>query len=49
MTIRQATAVFGVGRRTVYNWIERGQVVVVRTPGGTIRMTKASLLAGARR
>jgi transposase len=35
MRIDKAAEFYGVGKRTVYNWIGRGKVQVKRNPGGS--------------
>lgn len=44
MSVDEVALFYGVARRTVYNWIEKGQFEIQRTPGGAIRchvLTKA--------
>lgn len=43
VTVKQAMKECEVTRRTVYNWVVRGQVQWVRTPGGPIRIYADSL------
>lgn len=43
VSIKQATQIVGVSRRTIYNWIDRGKVQYRRTAGGAIRIYPSSL------
>ena len=43
VNILQASAIAGVSRRTIYNWLAQGKLSTVRTPGGRIRIDRASL------
>lgn len=43
VSIKEATAIAGVSRRTIYNWIALGRLTYVRTAGGTIRIAPDSL------
>lgn len=43
LTINEAAIMRNVARRTIYNWIRKGLVVVKRTPSGRIRISKSSL------
>jgi excisionase family DNA binding protein len=43
ITIKEATALAGVSRRTVYNWLQNGRLDFVRTAGGSVRIVTASL------
>jgi hypothetical protein len=43
LTIQQAMKETGRSRRTMYNWISRGQVATIRDAGGHIRILASSL------
>jgi excisionase family DNA binding protein len=43
LSINQAADAAGVSRRTIYLWIGKGKLEVVRTAGGSIRIAPASL------
>jgi excisionase family DNA binding protein len=43
LSIQQATAVAGVSRRTIYNWLHAGKLTYKRTVGGSIRIFESSL------
>lgn len=43
LTIREAMALVGVSRRTIYNWLHAGKLQFVRTAGGSVRIYTASL------
>jgi excisionase family DNA binding protein len=43
ITIKQACALVGVSRRTIYNWMAKGRLDCVRTAGGNIRIYADSL------
>lgn len=43
VSITQAMALMGVTRRTVYNWLNKGKVAYVRTPGGRVRIVTETL------
>ena len=38
ISINKASALVGVSRRTIYNWIASGKVEYVRTAGGSVRI-----------
>lgn len=38
LTINDVCEILGVSRRTVYNWMAKGQLKFVRTPGGSRRI-----------
>ena len=40
----EVAAYYFVTTRTVYLWIENGKLVAVPTPGGSIRITRESVL-----
>ena len=42
-TIRQATQLVQVSRRTIYKWLEAGKVEARRTAGGQQRIRTATL------
>ena len=50
-TTKEAMALFGVSRLTLYRWIDAGKLDAVKTPGGHWRIPKdkaeALLSAGA--
>lgn len=43
VSIRQACALAGVSRRTIYNWLAAGKLEYVRTAGGSVRIFEDSL------
>jgi predicted site-specific integrase-resolvase len=43
LDINQVRAIFGVSRRTIYNWMAAGKVDWVTTPSGSRRIVTASL------
>jgi len=43
LTVNEAAARAGVSRRTIYNWIRKGQLPYKRTAGGGIRIDGESL------
>lgn len=43
VTIKQASELAGVSRRTLYNWMDRGKIEFVRTAGGNRRIYEDSL------
>ncbi len=43
VTIAQACGIAGVSRRTIYNWLKAGRLVVQRTAGGAVRIERTSL------
>lgn len=43
VSIKQACAIAGVSRRTIYTWLHAGKLEYVRTAGGRIRIVPASL------
>lgn len=43
VTVNEATAIAGVSRRTIYNWIASKRVRVSRAPGGSLRIDADSL------
>lgn len=43
VTILEASALAGVSRRTIYNWLGQGKLQFARTAGGSIRIVRASL------
>ena len=38
ISIKKASELVGVSRRTIYNWIASGKVEYVRTAGGSVRI-----------
>jgi excisionase family DNA binding protein len=48
LTILEAATSARVSRRTIYNWIAKGDVDVVRTAGGKIRILADSLWRDAK-
>ena len=46
VSIKQAQALVGVSRRTIYNWLKAGKLRYRRTASGSIRIDQASLWAG---
>jgi excisionase family DNA binding protein len=44
MSIAEATTFMRVSRKTVYTWAEKGLVQSCRTPGGRVRIARASLI-----
>lgn len=44
VNIAQACAIAGVCRRTIYNWMHRQQIEIVRTAGGQVRIYADTLL-----
>lgn len=49
VTIQQAMARVDVSRRTIYNWINKGLVEYVRSPGGRIHIFMDTLFRRAKR
>lgn len=43
VTIRQACAIVGVSRKTIYNWLSAGKLGYVRTAGGAVRIFSDTL------
>jgi excisionase family DNA binding protein len=43
VSVKEASALVDVSRRTIYNWIEAGKVEYVRPVGGSIRIFTDSL------
>ncbi len=43
VSIKKASELLGVSRRTIYNWISNGRVQYVRTAGGAVRIFTDSL------
>jgi predicted site-specific integrase-resolvase len=43
VSIKQAMAIVGVGRRTMYNWMDAGKVTFKLTAGGGRRILVSSL------
>jgi excisionase family DNA binding protein len=41
---REAMRICGVSRRTLYNWIAKGKITTMRTPGGSQRFQRSDLL-----
>jgi excisionase family DNA binding protein len=41
--VGEVAAFFDVTPRTVYGWIKRGQLEVVRTPGGRLRIPREAM------
>jgi excisionase family DNA binding protein len=46
VTIHQAMAKAQVSRRTIYLWLQKGQIQYVRTAGGSVRIFEDSLFRG---
>lgn len=46
VTITGATALVGVSRRTMYNWMKAGKVEFIRTASGTRRIFVDTLWQG---
>lgn len=44
LSIAEAARLAGVCRRTVYNWMERGQLAFVRLPSGMRRVRKTEVI-----
>lgn len=44
LRIEEVAAYYAVSRQAVYRWIEQGKIDVTQTPGGTIRILRASVL-----
>lgn len=38
VSIMEASAIVGVSRRTIYNWLNSGKLEFVRTAGGSVRV-----------
>lgn len=49
LSIKEVSYYISVSRRTVYNWIERGNLHLLETPGGRTLICKGSLLQPDRR
>lgn len=45
MKASEVALFFSVHQKTVYSWIGRGKLSVVRTPMGGVRVTRESVLA----
>lgn len=43
LSLEQVRKHFGVSRRTVYLWVEKGKLTPGRTPGGCLRFTIESI------
>jgi len=43
LSIDEASAVAGVTRRTIYNWLYAGKLTYVKTAGGAYRIFESSL------
>jgi excisionase family DNA binding protein len=43
LTVADTADRFDVSRRTVLRWIERGDLVALRLPGGRLRITSAEI------
>lgn len=43
LSIKQACEEVGVCRRTIYNWVNSGKVLTLRTAGGSLRILHSSL------
>ena len=48
VTIMEACTIAAVSRRTIYNWLGKGWLVVRYTPSGTVRIAASSLIREAR-
>lgn len=44
ITVKQAAQHYNVDPHTIYEWIKKGKLQVVRTPSGGIRIDKATLV-----
>jgi excisionase family DNA binding protein len=44
LTVDEAAAIVGVSRRTIYNWMYAKRVTVWRTPSGSPRIDRDSLM-----
>jgi excisionase family DNA binding protein len=44
VTIKEACTLLGVSRRSIYNWLAKGKLEIIRTPGGAVRIFPDSLL-----
>jgi excisionase family DNA binding protein len=49
VTIKEACALLGVSRRTIYNWLAKGRLETIRTPGGSVRIFVDSLMRATER
>lgn len=38
VSIKQASEIVGVSRRTIYNWLDDGKLEYLRTAGGAVRI-----------
>lgn len=43
VTIQEAMKLAGVTRRTIYNWMAKDKVRIIRTAGGGVRIYRATL------
>ncbi|MBF0109066.1 MAG: response regulator [Magnetococcales bacterium] len=43
VTVGEASLLLGVSRRTIHNWLERNTLKFWRTPGGHVRIARASV------
>jgi excisionase family DNA binding protein len=49
LTIAQVAEELGVSPRTTLRWVERGELVAVRLPGGRLRVARCELDAALER
>ena len=49
LTIMQACVLTGVSRRTIYNWIDKEKIEIVRTASGNVRIYEDSLWRDAKK
>lgn len=47
VSIRQASTIAGVSRRTIYHWLEAGKLTLYRNAGGGIRIIRSELIRKA--